>query len=199
MGVIMENKEYKELKLPEEMTKEERKELKRDIDLSAPIEEADKEVHGLIYNTLCFISFVFFAVFFSGMGIIALLQEDLDKDTKVIASIFALSGIFILYKAFQYAKSMKRNITGMKKEKTAVITLRNIGFFVYGLAFVTGMSIFILMFVNPESELLTTKYHLLIITIVVEAALGTIIMFVDTIISMIRGKDTKIFEIKAKK
>ncbi len=191
----MNNNEYKEIKLPEEMSKEE----KIDLMLETPISKNEGEnVHGLLYNIVGFIGFLFFTVFFGGAGLLALLNEDSDSGTKAVASIFLIFTVVLIYKTIKYAISIKSVLKGMKEEKRVVISLQNIGYFIYSLAFLIIMSMFILMFINPESKLLNDNFMLLPYIAIGFGIVGTIIIYIDRGMRLFH-KETKVVEINSDK
>ena len=191
----MNNNEYKEIKLPEEMSKEE----KIDLMLENPIPKNEGEnVHGLLYNIVGFIGFLFFTVFFGGAGLLAFLQEDSDSGTKAVASIFLIYTVVLIYKTIKYAISIKSVLKGMKEEKRVVISLQNIGYFIYSLAFLIIMSMFILMFINPESKLLNDNFMLLPYIAIGFGIVGTIIIYIDRGMRLFH-KETKVVEINSDK
>ncbi len=162
------------------------------------IEETDNKVHGLIYNIVGFISCLFFMIMFGGIGILAIFQEDIDSTTKIVAGLFGFYAIFIGYKAFLFAKSMIDIISNMKKRKKIVITIRNIGYFIYSLPLLTILSLFIIGFVNPKHDLLNGNYRHFFIMIVLEAVIGTVLIYVDAIMKSLH-KNTTIIEIDKEK
>lgn len=191
----MNNDDYKVLKTPEEMKNGE----KIDLLLDRPISKNEgKNVHSLLYNIIGFIGFLFFTIIFGGAGLLAFQQEDIDSATKVVAIIFFIFAIALIYKTIKYAINIKRILNKMGEEKKVIISLQNIGYFIYSLAFFTIMSMFILMFINPDSKLLNDNYMLLPYIAIGFGIAGTIIIYIDKGMSFF-NKGTKIVEINNKK
>ena len=107
-----ENKEYKELKLPEEMTKKER----IDLLLSSSSTKTEGEtVNSLIYDIIGLIGYFLFVILFGGGGIIAILQDEPNATLKIIGSIFVLASIYIAYRDVLFAIDIKRHISKKRK------------------------------------------------------------------------------------
>ena len=157
--------------------------------------EEDIEVHSLIQDVGELIGCIFFIVFFGGGGTLALMQKDSDMGIKIVGGLFIIFSIGLLYKLFCCIKDIKENISSMKRKTKKVITLRNIGYFIYSMAIMTIMIMFIKMIVTPNSESITKDYDKYLMMIIIEGITGTVLMYIDAIVSVVFNKKTNIVEI----
>lgn len=192
----MNNNEYKEIKLPEEMSKEEKINLVLD---STKARNEGQKVHGLMYNIVGFIGFLFFTIILGVIGFAAIFKKESVEGASngAIIMLLIFTIIFVCV-TIKFGINIIKVLKNMNEDKKVVISLQNVGIFFIALAFLTIMSMFIMMFINPESKFLNDNSMLFPKIAIGFGIVGTIIIYIDKGMRFF-NKGTKIFEINNKK
>ena len=169
--------EYKELKIPEEMTKTERKKN----NISDYVEEGSNGTFSLyefMYALLGAVGYAFFTFLFGIAGISFLLGEVEDSTTRLVCAIFGIASIFIGYKCIMYIKDIVNMFKKTKKKNSFVITVGGLGYTCIGLAFIS-LIVFLVIGLLTDSEFAVWFLNNSIFIVGGISLLGAILIYID--------------------
>ena len=170
-------KDYKVLKTPEEMTEKEKKEN----NISDYVEEGSNgtfSTYEFLYDLGGAIGAIFFTIFFGAAGFFTIFSKDVDSDTKIVGSIFAIGSIFIAYKGICYIKAIVQMLKNKKEKKSFVITIGSLGYALITIPIsLLIISIFLSALTTLDIAIKFLNYSPIILTIC--GVLGTVLIYVD--------------------
>lgn len=180
----MKNDDYKVLKTPEEMTKEE----KAENNVSDYVEDGIGDsfsVYTFLYSLGAVIGYAFFTILFglAGLGGLGLFGSVDNSTTRVICLVFGLFSILIGYKCVQATKEMIKMFKKRDKNKPFVITIGNIGYALITIPIsLLIICVFVSIFTNNELAIKFLNNSPLILMVC--GLLGAILIYVDVGLDM---------------
>ena len=180
----MKNDDYKVLKTPEEMTKEE----KAENNVSDYVEDGTGDsfsVYTFLYSLGAVIGYAFFTILFglAGLGGLGLFGKVDNSTTRVICLVFGLFSILIGYKCVQATKEMIKMFKKRDKNKPFVITIGNIGYALITIPIsLLIICVFVSIFTNNELAIKFLNNSPLILMVC--GLLGAILIYVDVGLDM---------------
>lgn len=180
----MKNDDYKVLKTPEEMTKEE----KAENNVSDYVEDGTGDsfsVYTFLYSLGAVIGYAFFTILFglAGLGGLGLFGSVDNSTTRVICLVFGLFSILIGYKCVQATKEMIKMFKKRDKNKPFVITIGNIGYALITIPIsLLIICVFVSIFTNNELAIKFLNNSPLILMVC--GLLGAILIYVDVGLDM---------------
>lgn len=193
----MKNDEYKEIKTYEEMSTQEKLKQLDNYEFDQ-FHNNYYSLYRFLYNLVGVIGYTFFVFFFLALGIIDWIYSESDFDTRVIGSIFIVGSIFVAYHDIKFYKALKEQIKIYRKNKGALVTVQNIGYFFIVLAFINAILIFVISIINNGNNSAINKFIILCPKIMIgEVIFGVILIYTDAIIRLLH-KNNKIIKIGKK-
>ncbi len=179
------------------MGNENEKEIKEKT-IEEPV-EVYKGLHDLIYNCVGLLFYTLMGIMFFAGGFFIVTSKDTETLGKLLAIIFVIAGLFLLYKSVIFVKDIFKNLSHLKKSKRKILTLRNIGYFVYSLVFVVVILMVVSSAINPNSSLASFLVKNIYTIIVILGISGTVLIYVDLAISSSKREDgVVVLDIKKK-